>query len=147
MIKNTAAEINAAIGMVKIQAPMIFRAIPHLTAESLSVAPTPMIDADITCVVLTGIPMEAITASTIPLEVSAQKPWYGRSRVTLCAIVFTILQPPENVPRPIAAAHDKITQKGIGRVVTPIGLDDSAISRIAMTPMVFWASFVPWVKE
>lgn len=64
----------AAAGIVSIHAPTILRAMPHLTAESLSVAPTPIIEDDITCVVLTGIPIAAMLASTTPLEVSALKP-------------------------------------------------------------------------
>ncbi|VVB84862.1 Uncharacterised protein [uncultured archaeon] len=75
MIKKTDAEIIAATGIVSIHAPTIFRAIPHLTAESLSVAPTPIIEEDITCVVLTGIPIAAMLASTNQLEVSALNPW------------------------------------------------------------------------
>jgi hypothetical protein len=75
MIKKVKAEIRAAAGIVSIHAPTILRAIPHLTAESLSVAPTPIIEEDITCVVLTGIPRAAMLARTRPLEVSAQNPW------------------------------------------------------------------------
>ena len=65
----------AVMGIVSIHAPTIFRATPHLTADSLSVAPTPIIDEDITGVVLTGIPNAAMLASTMPPEVSAQNPW------------------------------------------------------------------------
>jgi hypothetical protein len=74
IIIKVEAEMIAAMGIVSIHAPTIFRAIPHLTAESLSVAPTPIIEEDITWVVLIGIPRAAIEASTKPPEVSALNP-------------------------------------------------------------------------
>ena len=55
MLHATAA-ITPAAGMVRTQAQTIRRAIPHRTAESRVVAPTPMIDPVIVCVVLTGTP-------------------------------------------------------------------------------------------
>ncbi len=147
MIKKADADIAAAAGMVSIHAPTIWRAIPHLTAESFSVAPTPIIEEDITCVVLTGMPMAAMLASTRPLDVSALKPWYGRRRVILCAIVLTIRHPPKKVPRPIAPAQEIITHSGMGSP-PPSGADMLvATRRIAIIPMVFCASFVPWVSE
>ena len=44
-------------GMVKIHAHSRFVVTPHLTALNLFVAPTPMIDPVIVCVVETGIPI------------------------------------------------------------------------------------------
>ena len=46
----------ALTGMVSIQAQRRLMVTPHRTAESLFVAPTPMIDPAIVWVVLTGIP-------------------------------------------------------------------------------------------
>ena len=42
-MKNETAAIKADAGMVKTQAQTTVRATPHLTAESLRVAPTPTI--------------------------------------------------------------------------------------------------------
>ena len=44
--------------------------------------------------------------------VSAQKPCAGVSRVIFDPMVWTIFHPPSNVPSPIAAWQDRITQKG-----------------------------------
>ena len=44
----------AAIGIVRTQAATMLRATPHRTADSLRVAPTPMIDDVIVWVVETG---------------------------------------------------------------------------------------------
>lgn len=48
--------------------------VPHLTADNLLVAPTPMIAPEVAWVVLTGIPNKAIDVSTAPPPVSAQNP-------------------------------------------------------------------------
>jgi hypothetical protein len=54
------ASINAptspAAGSVRIQATTMFPAIPHRTAESLRLAPTPVTQPEIVCVVETGKP-------------------------------------------------------------------------------------------
>ena len=47
---------------------------PHLTADNRLVAPAPMMPPDIACVVLTGIPSQAIEVSITPPPVSAQNP-------------------------------------------------------------------------
>ena len=62
------------IGKVKIQAKTIFPATPHLTAESLLVAPTPIIPEAITWVVLKGKPTLEAAVITIAAEVSAANP-------------------------------------------------------------------------
>ena len=49
-------EIVAAAGIVRTQAHTILLPIPHLTAEALFAAPTPMMDPEIVWVVLTGMP-------------------------------------------------------------------------------------------
>ena len=101
--RKTDAETRAVIGIVSIQAPTIFRAIPHLTAESLSVAPTPIIDEDITCVVLTGIPSPCETPNKVMAPaVSAAAPSTGVNFVILVPIVLTILHPPTIVPSAMA---------------------------------------------
>ena len=64
----------AVAGRVKIQAISIFLATPHLTAESLLVAPTPIILVVITCVVLTGSPKELAPIIIAVAAVSAANP-------------------------------------------------------------------------
>ena len=68
------AAITALAGIVIIHAYIIRRPIPHLTADSRLDAPTPIIAPEIACVVLTGIPSQAIIAKMTPPPVSAQKP-------------------------------------------------------------------------
>ena len=75
------APTSAESGIVNIHAMMMLPANPHLTAESLVVAPTPMIAPVMVCVVLTGIPKLAVMSSVIAPAVSAQNPPYGVSFV------------------------------------------------------------------
>jgi hypothetical protein len=56
MRKYSEPPINAAPGMVKIQAQTICRVTPQRTAERRLAAPTPEIDPVMTWVVLTGTP-------------------------------------------------------------------------------------------
>ncbi len=76
---NAANPMIALIGMVRIHAHMILRATPHFTVLAPIVVPTPMMDEQITWVVLTGIPAaEALRMVTAP-AVSAAKPCTRRS--------------------------------------------------------------------
>ena len=75
---------------------------PQRTAESLLVAPTPIIEPVIVCVVLTGIPICSVINKVKAPEVSAQTPSNGVTLVILVPIVLMIFQPPLRVPRPIA---------------------------------------------
>ena len=50
--------------------------------------------------------------------------------------------PPEKVPSPIAAAEASFTQSG----TVNCGMRPAASRARAMTPIVFWASFEPWLK-
>ena len=60
MVKIPAAS-KALIGMVSIQAQSKLNVTPHLTADKRFVAPTPMIEPVIVCVVLTGIFSASVT--------------------------------------------------------------------------------------
>ena len=93
----------AATGIVRIQAQTIRPATPHLTAERRRVAPTPTIAPVIVCVVETGIPVNVAPKRVAAPAVSAQKPPTGFSFVIFDPIVWTIRQPPESVPSPMAA--------------------------------------------
>lgn len=77
----------AAIGIVKSHAHTIRPAMPHLTAESLRVAPTPTIAPVIVCVVETGIPVSVAPKRVAAPAVSAQNPPTGFNFVILEPIV------------------------------------------------------------
>src|SRR3954452_15976998 len=87
-------------------------ATPQRTAETRFDAPTPMMLAEMTCVVLTGAFSQLASKMTAAPALSAAKPLIGRSLMILCPIVFMIRQPPEAVPRPIAVAQHTITHHG-----------------------------------
>jgi hypothetical protein len=53
---NETKPMMALIGIVRIHAIAMLRATPHFTVLAPMVVPTPMIDVQIICVVLTGIP-------------------------------------------------------------------------------------------
>ena len=59
--------------------------------------------------------------------------------------VLMMRQPPESVPNPIAVAQEAITHVGI-RTSLPPGMTWNATRASVMTPIVFWASFCPWLK-
>ena len=60
---NDTNPMSALTGIVRIHAHMMLRATPHFTVLVPIVVPTPMIDEQITCVVLTGI--SAVEISSI----------------------------------------------------------------------------------
>src|SRR5512133_3760386 len=94
---------------------MIRPATPQRTARVPRVEPTPTIAPVMVWVVETGIPQWASARIVTPPPVSAQKPPMGASFVRLCPIVFTIRQPPNIVPMPIAPPHASATQNGTVR--------------------------------
>lgn len=96
------AAIIALTGMVIIQAQSKFTVTPHRTADRRLVAPTPMIDPAIVCVVLTGIFMLSVMKSVMAPADSAATPSKGVTFVMRLPMVFTIFQPPLNVPSAIA---------------------------------------------
>src|SRR5437867_8195823 len=117
MIRYAMAASDEAAGMVMIQAQTMRRVTPHLTAVTRRVAPTPTIAPVMVWVVLTGIPPQAAPIILMAPAVSALKPPTGRSAVIRWPIVRTIRQPPESVPRPMAAWAIKITQNGMSNVL------------------------------
>ena len=64
------------------------------------------------CVVLTGMPLYEAKNNVAAAAVSAHTPPIGSRRVSLVPIVFTIFQPPNIVPRAIAAWHDSTIHSG-----------------------------------
>src|SRR4051812_50119429 len=99
----------------------MFRATPQRTAETRFDAPTPMMLAEMTCVVLTGACSPLAVRITAAAALSAAKPLIGRRRMILWPMVFMMRQPPEAAPRPIAVAQQRITHHGtsIGRPPFP----------------------------
>ena len=77
----------AAMGIVRTHAQTMRPATPHLTAESLRVAPTPTIAPVIVCVVETGIPVSVAPKRVAAPAVSAQNPPTGLSFVIFEPIV------------------------------------------------------------
>ena len=92
----------AEIGMVKTQAHNKLTVIPQRTAETLLVSPTPMIEPVIVCVVLTGTLKCSVKYKVKAPAVSAATPSKEVTFVIFEPIVFTIFQPPLNVPAAIA---------------------------------------------
>src|SRR5437867_12503828 len=109
-------------GMVRIQAQTTRPATPQRTADSRCVEPTPTMAPVIVWVVETGIPACAVKNSVAAAAVSALMPPTGWSFVILEPIVCTILHPPDSVPRPIAAWHERTTHSGTPAVAgrTPV---------------------------
>lgn len=64
------------------------------------------------CVVETGTPKLVARNKAIAPLAEAQNPLTGLSLVMRMPMVFTMRQPPNNVPRPIAVWPARITQKG-----------------------------------
>src|ERR1044071_3371324 len=100
--------------MVRIQAQTMRPATPHFTADNLRVAPTPTLAPVMVCVVETGVPVSVTYASVSAAALSAQKPPTGLSFVIFVPIVCTIRQPPDSVPRAMAACADSTTNTGMG---------------------------------
>lgn len=140
-------EIIIQAGIVTIQAMTIFPTILHLTACAWNVEPTPIIAVEITWVVLRGIPKCEAVKIKPAAEVSAANPCMGFSLIILCPIVFIIFQPPFIVPAAIVIAQAMITNRGISN--SPVGLlwsTSPAKSARVIIPIVFWASFEPWLN-
>ncbi len=97
------AATRAVPGMVRIQAQTTRPATPQRTAfQRCKVVVAPTMEPVIVCVVLTGTLRKMVRTRVAAAPPSAQKPSTGRNRLSFCPIVFTIRQPPNKVPMPIA---------------------------------------------
>src|SRR5579875_3382803 len=105
-------ETTPAAGMVSTQAQTMLRAMPQRTAETRWTEPTPTMAPVMVWVVETGMPRALARPRAVALAVSAQKPPTGLSLVMREPMVWTMRQPPESVPRPIAVAATAMTQSG-----------------------------------
>jgi len=131
-------------GMVQTQATTIFFTTPHLTAETFTMLPTPIIAVEMMWVVLTGNPKWEAVRIMLADAISTENPWIGFIFITFELIVLMILHPPVIVPKARVAAQAHITQRGISKtwpLMTPAVINDKV-----MIPIVFCASFEPWLK-
>ncbi len=113
IIKNIIAAIKPLTGMVSIHAHSRLTVTPHLTADNRLVAPTPMMDPVMVCVVLTGILKCSVINNVMAPADSAATHSSGVTLVMRVPIVFTIFHPPLSVPKAMATKHDIGTQSGI----------------------------------
>ena len=77
------------------------------------VAPTPMIDDPIACVVDTGMPSRAAAVITVAAPVSAAKPFTGSRWVIFMPIVRITRHPPTIVPNPMTRAAETIIHRSM----------------------------------
>jgi hypothetical protein len=97
------AAMKAEAGIVKTQAQTMLPATPQRTAEAFCAEPTPTMAPVMVWVVETGTPQKLAISSVIAPPVSAQKPPTGLSLVIFWPMVLTMRQPPNSVPKLIAA--------------------------------------------
>ena len=88
------APTRPAIGIVKIQATRMLPATPQRTAWRPRVAPAPITDPEITCVVETGKPRCAVVQRIDAQAVWAEKPCGGSIFAIRVPSVRMIRQPP-----------------------------------------------------
>src|SRR4051794_15626763 len=74
--------------------------------------------------------------------VSDPNPWGGRTSTTLVPSVLMMRQPPVKVPSAIVLAQQMTTHSGTWKP-GPLEIEPLAIRASEITPIVFWASFVP----
>ena len=77
-------------------------------------------------------------------DASAAMPWGDSISVRPLPMVRMTRQPPSQVPRLMAKAQETITQVG---AFDPLASVPLAINARVITPMVFWASLVPWASD
>jgi hypothetical protein len=105
----------AAAGMVRTQAHTMRPATPQRTADRRRVAPTPTMAPVMVWVVETGMPRYVARYREMAAAVSAEKPPIGLRAVMRWPSVLTIRQPPDRVPRAMAAWAERTTHRGTGR--------------------------------
>ena len=107
----------AEMGRVMTQVISIRFAVPQFTPFTRWEAPTPKMDEEMTCVVLTGKwTIVAPKMMRAPVK-SAETPLTGRIFMIFPPTVLMIFQPPTDVPSPMAMAHANCTQNGMSVVL------------------------------
>src|SRR5574344_1508880 len=102
--------------MVITHAHTILRATPQRTEDIRLNAPIPTMPPVMVCVVLTGIPIKEDRKIENAAPDSAQKPSTGLRRVTFWPMVLTIRQPPDIVPKAMAAWQSRMMLIGTKKV-------------------------------
>src|SRR5699024_3522855 len=111
--KASAATIPAP-GSVSNHAARMFPATPHRTAEKRRVAPAPITDEVMVCVVEIGASnTDAVRNNTDEADASAANPFGGSSSMMRLPSVRMIRQPPEYVPNDNTAAVTITVHSGI----------------------------------
>ena len=105
------------MGIVMTQVIIIRPTVPHFTSLNRMTLPVPMIDDVITWVVDNGCPIKVDVWIMIEELRSEAKPLTGSIFIIFLLTVLIIRQPPIEVPRPIAAAAEILTQIGTSSVV------------------------------
>src|SRR5277367_7188081 len=82
----------------------------HLMALKRLAQPTPMMAAEMLCVVDTGIPSSDAKPMTEAELASAAKPLIGCSLTSLCPSVLMMRHPPTAVPEAMVSAHTTLIQ-------------------------------------
>src|ERR1700753_4047582 len=103
----------AATGMVSTHAQTMRSTTIHLMALKRLAAPTPMMDAEILCVVETGMPKMEARPMTMAELVSAANPLIGCSFTIWWPSVLMMRQPPTAVPAAITRAQVILIQGAI----------------------------------
>ena len=148
--------------MVRIHAHTMRSTTVHLMALRRLAAPTPMMAAEMLCVVDTGMPSEEAERIIVADAVSAAKPWMGCSLTILWPSVLMMRQPPAAVPAAITRAQATLIQVAISKDLAAsswmrrkpsqsgkpsrVPLAVAEASARAMMPMVFCASLEPWAQ-
>src|SRR5262249_34428906 len=125
------------------QATTMLRTTLQCTTPPALPSPAPITPPDTICVVDSENPKYDEARIALADEVSAEKPCGDWISVTRVPSVLITRQPPENVPSPIAVAQETFTHSGM-----PSSGDSCppATSVSTTTPIVFWASLVPWAS-
>src|SRR3954471_20220321 len=103
----------AVTGSVSIQAQTIRCTTDHLMALKRLAEPTPMMAAEILCVVETGMPSFVAMKMTVAELVSAAKPLMGWSFTILWPSVLMMRHPPAAVPAAIVRAQTILIHRAI----------------------------------
>lgn len=108
---------RAVTGTVITQATTICWAVLQRTAENRLAEPTPIMEEEMTWVVLTGNLSKVAIIMIVADEKSAAKPLAGSSLMMRVPIVLIILQPPTDVPNAMVKAQENFTHRGTSRPV------------------------------
>ena len=137
------APTSPAEGSVMAQAATMRPAMFHRTAAPRP-TPEPRIEPVATWVVDSANPRPLEDRMTAAELLSAAMPCAGEISIRPLPRVRMMRQPPSQVPRAMAQAALSFTQNGMASVSVQA---PAAIRARVMTPIVFWASLVPWARD